>query len=171
MKTKILLVGILLLFIQSCGHFDTSTVDESSSTTTATYLQLSPDSFELCSAFYEGVKEFSVVIAVDVVDNDGNIIQNNYDLNEMTITNDDSNTSTNPFRYEINVPETGSYIVSITYSTTDCFVCCSNSSCNAVDANGMQWSGGKPLYRGLKMLRNQSAAPSEIIITLEKQCF
>ena len=168
MKTKILLVGILLLFLQSCGN--NPPVNESSSTTTATYLQLSPDNFGLCSAFYEGTKHFSVVIAVDVVDENGNI-QSDYYSNEYTITNDDTNFSTNPFRYEIDVPETGSYIVSITYSTTDCFVCCSNSSCNAVDANGIQWSGGKPLYRGIKMLRNQSAAPSEIIITLEKQCF
>ena len=92
-------------------------------------------------------------------------------MNEQTITNDDTNFSTNPFRYEIDVPETGSYIVSITYSTTDCFVCCSNATCDAYNANGQQWPGGKPLYRGIKMIRNQSEAPNEIYITLNQQCF
>ena len=173
MKTKIFKFSIiLLLFLQSCANFDPSTVDDSASTTSTTTIELTPHSFDLCAAFFEGVKHFNVYITVDIVDNNGNV-QSNYYRDEQTITNNgDLNASPDPFKFEnVEVPETGSYLITVTYSTTDCFVCCHNATCDAYDVDGVQWPGGKPFYRGIKMMRNQSDVPLVIFITLDKQCF
>ena len=167
MKKKLFLLGILLFFLQSCGDPDFLQPSDSSQTTTQTHLRISSAMLGGCTDFYEGTKEFVVTIAVDTSTNGD--YNSNYYLDNFVIDNAQPNFD---YDYEIEVPETGSYTVSVQFDTSDCYVCCSQVySCDATDHDGNIWMGGGPLFRGIKMLRDQTSVPPEIYIVPNKICF
>ena len=164
------IIAILLFSsLFSCSGGFVPTVNEAdTSTTGTTTVKLPWNFFNLCGDFFEGEKNFTVVITVDIYEN--NEYQSNYFTKEYFINNTSNNYN---FTFDdVEVPQNGSYIVSVTYNTDDCYTCCGQvNACDATDANGGIWPGGSPLYRGVKMMVNQSSTPTEININPTLMCF
>jgi uncharacterized membrane protein len=166
MIKKLLFTGFLIVLLSSCGEFVPP--NESSQTTSTTVVEVPSSLYDLCSEFFEGNKSFTTTITVDVYEN--GVFQENYYTHVYYLDNNDSNYDNFKF-HNVEVPDTGSYVVSITYNTDDCYVCCGNSVCNATDAGGNTWPGGSPFYRGVVMLRDQTSVPNNIYIQPNKLCF
>ena len=159
---------VLIVFNVSCGHPDWSSPEESSVNTSSTVVEVPSDFLGDCQSGTEGDKSFTVTITVDIYQN------NQYQENYYTHVYQRNNNSLDydNFRFDnIEVPESGSYIVSITYTTNDCYVCCNNGSCTATDITGSTWNGGYPYFRGIKFFQNTNTVPDVIYIQPTKICF
>ncbi len=155
---KIIFLIFGLIIIQSC-EFNPSEVAGPLDTTTVEVTQ----NFSLCSKFFEGPKSFNVYISVDVLEN-GNVSTNYW--NKQYSKNNDADNSNNFTFDDVKIPETGSYKISVRYTTTDCYVCGFDKICDATNVNGQVWSGGNPMFFGETSLFDQTERPLNIYINL-----
>ncbi len=110
-----------------------------------------------CDDFFEGVQRgIKVRINVDRYDGNGNF-QSNYKNYRFNVKNDDGNSDNT--RFKVEVPETGTYAVSVEIEGTECYKCCQGSCTNYFPA----W--GYPFWRGVSTQYNSFPPPSVIYVT------
>lgn len=166
MKKIILGIIITSLFISCTGDYEPG-----SEVTIGTTIDVLTD-FQFCSSFHEDdLKNFRATIMVDKYDSNG-VLLSNFRAYQFDVTND-YEASNNTYFQEIEVPESGTYAVTVTYQTFgECFKCCSSTwSCDYIDSNGNIWSGGKPMFRGTVFKSNMTSVPSVISIVPNLTCF
>ncbi len=110
-----------------------------------------------CKDAVEGSKNLKIRISVDNYNGSGQITANykNY------VYQNKKNNETDPANYEfpIEVPQSGTYGVTVTVEASECFQCCQGSCTNYSPA----W--GYPFWRGVSTLYNTQPPPAIINVT------
>ena len=110
---------------------------------------------DFCNEFHEGSeKSLEIEVTVDGIDADLNPIFMGIDVFNAT-NNDDSD-----FMETIDVPEEGTFVITVTIRGQDCYSCCNGHSCSAGD-------NGKIRYRGNSVSFNAVPPPVSVTITPE----
>jgi len=85
------------------------------------------------------------------------VFEANFKHYRLNVTNNDNLTPENNYRFTIEVPETGSYLVTVEVEAiNDCYICCSSNSCNIGE--------GYPFWRGVSSLMNTFPPPPTIYV-------
>lgn len=131
-----------------------------------TELRINPVFIGGFNNFTQGqTRNFELEISVDNLRDDMSI-SSNFSTKILTKSNVDS--SSNWTISNVQVPKSGSYAMSVTIRSIDCFTGCgivSNGSCS-------EFNEGKPFFRIFRTFRDTNAAPNSISVTPEfVRCF
>jgi hypothetical protein len=111
-----------------------------------------------CEEFFEGtLRPLKVRINVDRYSSNGTF-QSNYKNYRFNVQNDDFDPKNTEFQVE--VPSSGSYAVSVEVEGADCYKCCNTGSCTSFFP-----ARGYPFWRGLSTVFNSFPPPSVINVT------
>ena len=110
-----------------------------------------------CERFFEGEKSLMVTIAVDRYAGSGTI-EDNYRTYHKP-ANNDQNLEENMLFPGIEVPEFGTFSLTVTVQGTTCYTCCTGPSCTG---SGFQ---GNPYFRGVTTQYNKDNTPETIYVT------
>lgn len=149
---------ILMFSILSFNLSCKDEVDGASSVNTVTTIYIG-NYLGLCEAFFEGTKDITVTIDVDILNSSGQVTSNHKNYRYF-VENDESDGSNVEFS-GITVPESGSFSITVTSSANVCYQCCNGRSCSSTD-------GGRPRFRGQKVFMNAKGIPTSVNISLKR---
>lgn len=143
---KILFLITLIFVLQSCND---KVPQSGSSSTVDAKLNLYQGYLQLYSEFHQSDElSMQTIIMVDNANSDGSLDSNFKTFNYQVTNSDDLDN----FIYDIEVPSTGSFLITVTVQGTSCFDNCSSGT-------GCGFGKGKPYFREAKTFINTDNSP------------
>lgn len=148
----------ILIFVCCFGLFSCKKVRTGSTTKKVTTIALNAGYMGLFSDVnQQEVKPVSVTIDVDRLD-DNYEADSNFSSHSYVINNDDYDGDNLRF-YDVEVPASGSYVVSVASAGSECYNFCESS-------NLCEFPEGWPRFRGSKMMPNMESVPTIITVSM-----
>lgn len=127
-----------------------------SDTPAGTTVRLVPNFLGIYEEFYQPNKSMRIEIIVDNLDANMNPVSN---FSTRFVTRSNVGTTSNYTFNDVQVPDAGSYAITAVVRGASCYTGCGSGSqeCSEFDT-------GKPFFRKVETLSNQTSAPSSITL-------